>query len=75
LRPPAAAALLPTLGTVERLVAASLADGRSTIDELVAATRLPVATVLAALTLLEGRGLVAGGYGRYRPAGGLAGAG
>ena len=34
---------------------------------------LPVASVLTALTMLETRGLVVGAYGRYRPAGRLAG--
>ena len=45
---------------------------RTTADELVATTGLPIAAVLAGLTLLEGRGLVAGVYGRYRPIGPLA---
>ena len=48
--------------------------GRATVDELVAATGWPVATVLAALTLLERRGLAVGVHGRFRPAGGLAAA-
>ena len=47
--------------------------GRTTIDELVAVTGWPVATVLAAMTLLERRGLAVGVHGRFRPAGGLAG--
>jgi hypothetical protein len=42
------------------------------VDELVAISDLPVAAVLASLTLLEARGLVVGAYGRYRPAGALA---
>jgi predicted Rossmann fold nucleotide-binding protein DprA/Smf involved in DNA uptake len=54
-------------------VAAALIAGRITVDELVAETDLPVATVLAALTMLERRGLAAGVYGRYRPAGALLG--
>ena len=45
--------------------------GRATVDELVAATGWPVASVLAALTLLERRGLAAGVHGRFRPAGDL----
>jgi DNA processing protein len=74
-RPRAAgsAAVLASLGEAERRVAAGLVGGLATVDELVAAADLPVAAVLAALTLLEARGLVTGGYGRYRPAGGLAG--
>jgi hypothetical protein len=48
--------------------------GRATVDELVAATGWPVASVLAALTLLERRGLALGVHGRFRPAGSLAGA-
>ncbi len=61
------------LGTTEATVAAELVAGRITVDELVAATDLPVATVLAALTMLERRGLAAGVHGRYRPAGTLLG--
>jgi predicted Rossmann fold nucleotide-binding protein DprA/Smf involved in DNA uptake len=45
--------------------------GRVTVDELVAVTGLPVATILATLTLLERQGLIVGAYGRYRPAGAL----
>ena len=51
----------------EALVSATL-----TVDELVAVTGFPVATVLASLTLLERRGLAVGVFGRYRPAGTLA---
>jgi predicted Rossmann fold nucleotide-binding protein DprA/Smf involved in DNA uptake len=47
--------------------------GRVTVDELVATTDLPVATVLTALMLLERRGLAVGIHGRYRPAGPLLG--
>ena len=68
------AATSQALGITEAAVAAELIAGRATIDELVAATDLPVAAVLAALTLLERRGLAAGAYGRYRPAGTLLGA-
>ena len=35
-------------------------------------TRLPVATVLASLTILERQGLAVGVHGRYRVAGTLA---
>lgn len=68
------AALLIELGGGPRRIAAELLRGRTTADELVATTGLPIAGVLAALTLLESRGLVAGVYGRYRPVGPLAAA-
>jgi DNA-binding IclR family transcriptional regulator len=54
-------------------VARGLLAGHATVDELVATTDLPVATVLAALTLLQRRGLTTGAHGRYRPAGTLVG--
>lgn len=66
-------AVLAELGVTERLVAEALITGRATVDELVAACDLPVASVLGVLTLLEMRGLVIGAYGRYQPAGRLAG--
>jgi DNA processing protein len=66
------AALLVELGDGPRRIAAELLRGRTTADELVATTGLTIAGVLAALTLLESRGLVAGVYGRYRPVGRLA---
>ena len=50
----------------------ALVAGHVTVDELVAVTGFPVATVLASLTLLERRGLAVGVFGRYRPAGTLA---
>ncbi|MFP5341506.1 MAG: DNA-processing protein DprA [Candidatus Limnocylindria bacterium] len=65
------AAAVQSLGTTEARVAAELLAGRVTVDELVAVTGMTVATVLATLTLLERQGLVAGTYGRYRPAGAL----
>ena len=68
-----AAAATQSLGTVEGAVAAELMAGRVTVDELVATTDLPVATVLTALMLLERRGLAVGIHGRYRPAGTLLG--
>ena len=68
-----AAASSQDLGRTEAAVARGLVDGRATVDELVATTDLPVATVLAALTLLERRGLTSGAHGRYRPAGTLLG--
>jgi len=68
-----AAATTQALGAVESTIAAELLAGRVTVDELVATTDLPVATVLTALVLLEGRGLAVGIHGRYRPAGPLLG--
>lgn len=67
------AATSQDLGRTEAVIARSLVDGQATVDELVATTDLPVATVLAALTLLERRGLTSGAHGRYRPAGTLLG--
>jgi DNA processing protein len=61
------------LGTIERGLVRALARGAATVDELVAAVREPVATVLGGLTLLESRGVVSGAYGRYRLAGRHAG--
>lgn len=71
---PSLEAELVELGATARKVAMELVRGRSTLDELVAATGHPVATALGALTLLEIRGLATGAYGRYRPAGRLASA-
>ena len=61
------------LGLAETAVALALVDGLATVDELVAGTDFPVATVLASLTMLERRGLAVGAYGRYRPSGSLLG--
>jgi DNA processing protein len=61
------------LGQTEAIIADALLAGRATVDELVATTDLPVATVLAGLTLLQRKGLTAGAHGRYRPAGTLRG--
>ena len=72
--PPVAEAVVGALDPVEGAVARSLLAGLATVDELVAALDLPVAAVLGAITLLEMRGLVGGAYGRYRPAGPIAGA-
>jgi DNA processing protein len=69
--PTAEAALAEVGGTAGR-IGRELVAGRSTVDELVAVTGLPVATVLGALTVLEGRGLAHDAYGRYRPTGPLA---
>jgi DNA processing protein len=68
-----ASATLHDLGLVEARLARALIAGRATVDELVAVTDLPVATVLAGITMLERRGLAIGAYGRYRPAGPLLG--
>jgi DNA processing protein len=68
-----AGAALVDLGRTASQVATSLAQGLTTVDELVAVTDLPVAAVLATLAVLEDRGLVAGAHGRYRPAGALLG--
>lgn len=69
---PTARATLTTLPPVAAQIAAAVLAGHATTDELVAVTRLPVATVLAALTVLEARGLIVDVYGRNRPAGTLA---
>ncbi|HET8784068.1 MAG TPA: DNA-processing protein DprA [Candidatus Limnocylindrales bacterium] len=66
-------ASLQQLGRTETLIASALLGGLATVDELVAATDLPIATVLAALTLLQRKGLVTGAHGRYRPAGAMLG--
>jgi DNA processing protein len=68
-----AAASVQGLGQTEALIARTLLAGRATVDELVAATDLPIATVLAGLTLLQRKGLTSGAHGRYRPAGPLLG--
>ncbi len=66
------AALLASLGPVERTLAEELARGPATADQLAQRTSLAGAAVLSALTLLELRGLARGAYGRYSPAGALA---
>ena len=68
------AATLSGVGEAARRLGRELVLGRATVDELVAVTGWPVASVLAGLTLLERRGLAVGIHGRFRPAGGLAGA-
>jgi DNA processing protein len=70
--PRTAAAALAELGDVPRRVAAEIVAGHVTTDELVAVTRMPVATVLTALTMLEIQGLIVDAYGRFRPVGMLA---
>lgn len=71
---PSLEAELIELGATARVIARELVHGRSTLDELVAATGHSVATALGALTMLEMRGLATSTYGRYRPAGRLASA-
>ncbi len=72
--PPALAisAETPRLGEAEAAVARALATGAGSPDELVAATGLPAAALLAALTALEVRGLAVEALGRYQPSGRLA---
>ena len=68
-----AAATLADVGEAAGRLGRELVLGRHTVDELVAVTGWPVASVLAGLTLLERRGLAVGVHGRFRPAGTLAG--
>jgi DNA processing protein len=69
-----AAATLADVGEAAGRIGRELVLGRATVDELVATTGWPVASVLTALTLLERKGLAVGVHGRFRPAGGLAAA-
>ncbi len=71
-RPPHLDAVLASLPPVEREVARQVVAGRSSVDELVAATGLAAATVLGTLTALEMRGLIVDVFGRSRAAGALA---
>jgi DNA processing protein len=66
------AALLASLGPVERTLAEELGRGPATADQLAERAGLSGAAVLSALTLLELRGLARGSYGRYSPSGPLA---
>ncbi len=68
---PRAAATLADVGEAAGRLGRELLKGRSTVDELVAATGWPVASVLAGLTLLERRSLAVGAHGRFRPSAGL----
>jgi DNA processing protein len=70
---PGVAATLADVGEAAARIGRELVLGRTTVDELVATTGWPVASVLVALTLLERRGLALGVHGRFRPAGSLAG--
>jgi DNA processing protein len=67
-----AGAAIAVLRPEDQPLARSILDGASTVDELVAVTRLPVGAVLGALTRLEAAGLVEGRHGRYEPLGPLA---
>jgi DNA processing protein len=71
---PSAAATLVDVGKAAGRIGRELVLGRATVDELVAVTGWPVASVLAALTVLERHGLALGVHGRFRPAGKLASA-
>jgi DNA processing protein len=62
-----------SLGAVEQTVARAILGDARTVDAIVATTDLPVATVLATLTLLEARGFVTGRHGRYHADGDLVG--
>lgn len=73
-RRPGLEAVLVELGPTARQVGAALVAGHGSLDELVATTGQPPATVLGAITLLELRGLATSTYGRYRAAGQLASA-
>ena len=67
-----AGATLLELGDAAARIGEELLVGRATVDEFVAVTGWPVATVLATLTVLERNGLAVGVAGRFRPAGTLA---
>jgi DNA processing protein len=66
---------LAALPSAERALARRLLEGAASADELAAATGLAPATVLAALTGLEMRGLALEAFARYQPTGVLAGRG
>jgi DNA processing protein len=70
--PDDAAATLVEVGEAAGRIAREVLIGRATVDELVAVTGWPVASVLTALTVLERQGLVVGIHGRFRVAGRLA---
>jgi DNA processing protein len=69
-----AAATLVEVGPAAGRIGREVLQGRATVDELVAVTGWPVASVLTALTVLERVGLVVGIHGRFRAAGALAAA-
>jgi len=65
-------AILASRGIAEAAVARALLPRAATLEELVDATGLAPATVLAVLTRLEGDGLVVAALGRYGAGGALA---
>jgi DNA processing protein len=65
-------AILAGRGAAEAAVARVLLPRAATLDELVDATGLAPATILAVLTRLEGDGLVVAALGRYGAGGALA---
>jgi DNA processing protein len=72
--PARAASTLVEVNASSGRIGREVLQGRATVDELVAVTGWPVASVLAALTILEREGLVVGVHGRFRAAGPLAAA-
>lgn len=62
---PSVDAVVKDLPDREGRLVVALARGASTTDELAAVTGLPIGAVLAGLTVLEGRGIVSGVYGRF----------
>ena len=64
-------AAIATLRPADQPIAQAIAEGRATVDELVAVTGQPVGAVLGAVTRLEAAGLVRDRHGRYEPAGPL----
>jgi len=69
-----AVSTLVDVGEAAGRIGRELVLGRATVDELVAVTGWPVASILTALTVLERHGLAVGIHGRFRPAGALAAA-
>ena len=69
-----AEATLADRDDAQQRVAHGLIAGATTVDEIVAVTRLSVVAVLGALTRLEASGLVRAIRGRYEPLGSLAAA-
>lgn len=65
-------AVAPPMGDAGRRVAALVAAGHGTVDEIAGGADLPVASVLGVLSVLELHGLVVAAVGRYRPTGLLA---
>ncbi|MEO8469219.1 MAG: DNA-processing protein DprA [Chloroflexota bacterium] len=62
---PSVDAVVKDLADREGRLVLALAAGASTTDELAAIAQMPIGAVLAGLTVLEGRGLIRGAYGRY----------